>query len=208
MGELTLTSIGLLGVFIILSSVGQLCMKVGVRATATSAVSGRGVLRSVAAAVAKAPVLVGIGLYVLAGLAWLPLISRVRLSIAYPMVSLSYVVVVVLSAGVLREQVRWRRALPGLLLIGVGVSLIGLGSGPSRPARGGRPQPSVAAARHWHSLPALTLRRCQAGAVAHTPNSHKGSQAGPRRQDRSRKDGTPSAGSLVLLPHSPLLERR
>jgi drug/metabolite transporter (DMT)-like permease len=129
MGELTLTSLGLLSVFIALTSVGQLCMKVGVRgAAATSAVAARGVLHQVVAALARPPVLVGIGLYILGGLAWLPLISRVRLSIAYPMVSLSYVVVVVLSAGVLRERVRWRLALPGLLLIGVGCSLIGLGT--------------------------------------------------------------------------------
>jgi drug/metabolite transporter (DMT)-like permease len=154
MGELTLTSLGLLSLFIVLSSVGQLCMKAGVRgAVATSTASVGGVLRYMVAAVARPPVLAGIGLYILAALAWLPLISRVRLSSAYPMVSLSYVVVVVLSAGVLREQVRWRLALPGLFLIGVGVSLIGLGSGPSQPARGGRPQPSVAAARHWHSVP-------------------------------------------------------
>jgi len=132
MGELTLTSLSLLAVFIALSSVAQLCMKAGVRAgVALSTASVRGVLRYVVATVARPPVFVGIGLYLLAALAWLPLISRVRLHIAYPMVSLSYVVVVVLSAWVLREQVRWRLALPGLLLIGVGVSLIGLGAGPS-----------------------------------------------------------------------------
>jgi drug/metabolite transporter (DMT)-like permease len=129
MGELTVTSLGLLFAFITLSSVGQLCMKAGVsRAAATSTEVARGVLLQVVAAAARLPVLVGIGLYILAGFAWLPLISRVRLSIAYPMVSLSYVVVVVLSAGVLREHVRWRVALPGLLLIGVGCSLIGLGT--------------------------------------------------------------------------------
>jgi drug/metabolite transporter (DMT)-like permease len=154
MSGLTLTSLGLLFVFIALSSVAQLCMKAGVRAgVATSTASGRGVLRYVVAAVAGPLVLVGIGLYLLAAFAWLPLISRVRLSIAYPMVSLSYVVVVVLSAWVLREQVRWRLALPGLLLIGVGVSLIGLAAGSSQSAHGGRPQPSASAVQHWHSLP-------------------------------------------------------
>jgi hypothetical protein len=129
MGEFTFTSLGLLSVFIALTSVGQLCMKAGVRGAAASSTAGaRGVLAQVVAALGKPAVLAGIGLYILGGLAWLPLISRVRLSIAYPMVSLSYVVVVVLSAGVLREQVRWRVALPGLLLIGVGCSLIGLGT--------------------------------------------------------------------------------
>ncbi len=141
MGELTLTSLILLLLFIVLSSVAQVCMKAGVRAAATSTAPGRGVLRCVVAALARGSVLVGIGLYVLASLAWLPLISRVRLSVAYPMVSLSYVVVVALSAWVLREHVRWRLALPGLLLIGVGCSLIGLGTGSRQPVRGSRPDP-------------------------------------------------------------------
>jgi drug/metabolite transporter (DMT)-like permease len=130
MEGLTLTSVGLLLIFIALSSVGQICMKAGVRgAAARSASPARGVLRNASALVTRGLVIVGLGLYLLAALAWLPLISRVRLSVAYPMVSLSYVVVVALSARLLREKVRWSLAIPGLLLIGVGVSFIGLGMG-------------------------------------------------------------------------------
>jgi len=53
----------------------------------------------------------------------------VPLSTAYPMISMGYVVVVVLSALILREPVRWVSAVPGLVLIVAGVSLIGMGLG-------------------------------------------------------------------------------
>jgi undecaprenyl phosphate-alpha-L-ara4N flippase subunit ArnF len=130
MEGLTLSSLGLLLAFIALSSLGQLCMKAGVRrAAATTKSSIRDVFHYTVAPAARVLVIAGIGLYLLAGLAWLPLISRVRLSTAYPMVSLSYVAVVVLSERLLGERVRWRLALPGLVLIGVGVSLIGFGMG-------------------------------------------------------------------------------
>jgi drug/metabolite transporter (DMT)-like permease len=122
-------SFGLLLVFASLSSLGPLCMKMGVPAAARSTSSIRGSGAHLLAALTRGPVIAGIALYVVAALAWLPLISRVRLSVAYPMASLSYVLVVALSAWVLRERVRWRLTLPGLLLIGVGVSFIGIGRG-------------------------------------------------------------------------------
>jgi len=70
----------------------------------------------------------GLVLYVCSSFAWLLLLSRVRLSVAYPMVSLSYVVVTLLSAFVLHEKVKWRYAALGLLFIAAGVTFIGLGS--------------------------------------------------------------------------------
>ena len=60
---------------------------------------------------------------------WLLLLSKVRLSVAYPMISISYVFVVILSSLVLHESVAWSWAIPGLLLISGGVSFIGLGLG-------------------------------------------------------------------------------
>ncbi|UCC67121.1 MAG: hypothetical protein JSV79_08205 [Armatimonadota bacterium] len=196
MGELTLTSLGLLFVFITLSSVGQLCMKAGVRgAGATSTALVRGVLRYVVATVARAAVLVGIGLYILAALAWLPLLSRVRLSVAYPMVSFSYVVVVVLSAAVLRERVRWRLALPGLVLIGVGVSLIGLGTGLSRPGSVSGSQPSAAAVRDWHSVPGPD------------PQAASGWRGRTRAQQPQRLSGVPSVPERVPRRRDPRCEQ-
>lgn len=74
-------------------------------------------------------VFAGLCLYVLGAMIWLMLLSKVRLSVAYPMMSISYVVVTLLSVLVLREKVKWKFAIAGLAFIAVGVSFIGLGLG-------------------------------------------------------------------------------
>lgn len=53
-------------------------------------------------------------------------LSRTRLSIAYPFIGLTYVIVVILSATVLNEPVGAKTVI-GVLLVFAGVSLIGLG---------------------------------------------------------------------------------
>jgi drug/metabolite transporter (DMT)-like permease len=56
------------------------------------------------------------------------ILRQVNLSFAYPMISLGYVVVVVLSAVLFREKVPWTIVV-GLVLICGGVSLMGIGYG-------------------------------------------------------------------------------
>jgi drug/metabolite transporter (DMT)-like permease len=74
-------------------------------------------------------VLAGLACYVISTFFWLLILSKVRLSVAYPMISMAYIVVVILSAVVLKEHVDWRYAGAGLLLIVGGVSFIGFGLG-------------------------------------------------------------------------------
>ena len=74
-------------------------------------------------------VLGGLAFYAVSTLFWLMAVSRVRLSVAYPLISMSYPLVVVLSATILHEQVRWPFAVAGLAFISAGVSFIGLGLG-------------------------------------------------------------------------------
>jgi drug/metabolite transporter (DMT)-like permease len=119
-------SLASLATFIVCSSVGQICMKIGLRGRPVGiARSPFRTLANVVAAVFRPWVTTGLLLYVIGAVAWLLLLSGMPLSVAYPMISLGYVAVVVLSALVLRERVRWHLALPGLLLIATGVSLIG-----------------------------------------------------------------------------------
>ncbi len=73
----------------------------------------------------------GFGFYVVGTVIWLYVLSRVPLSTAYPLFSMSYFLVVILSATILKERVVWRYAIIGLLLISAGVTCIGL----SCPAR-------------------------------------------------------------------------
>lgn len=69
-------------------------------------------------------VVIGLGLYGLGAAVWIVVLSRVPLSFAYPMLGLSYVMVVLVSVLFLHEHVpliRWA----GVVLIVVGVALVG-----------------------------------------------------------------------------------
>src|SRR3990170_4759113 len=68
-------------------------------------------------------VLVGFVSVFLASIFWLGVISRIPLSLAYPMMSLSYVVVVAASALLLREQITPTRVL-GVAIIIAGVYVV------------------------------------------------------------------------------------
>lgn len=74
-------------------------------------------------------VLTGLFLYVISAFLWILVLSKVRLSVAYPMLSISYFLVVILSATVLKERVNWKLAGLGLFFISAGVSFIGFGLG-------------------------------------------------------------------------------
>lgn len=129
-GNLTLRTFAVLCVAITLGAFGQLFLKMGLGAQGIPA--GHGLFETVvniALAMLRPKVMLGLALYVTSTFFWLTAVSRVRLSVAYPMISLSYPLVVVLSAMVLREQVRWGYALAGLVFICAGVSFIGLGLG-------------------------------------------------------------------------------
>jgi undecaprenyl phosphate-alpha-L-ara4N flippase subunit ArnE len=51
---------------------------------------------------------------------WLVVLSRVRLSVAYPLVGISYIIIVALARFMLHEHV------PGLRWIGVSIIAIGI----------------------------------------------------------------------------------
>jgi len=71
-------------------------------------------------------VLLGLSLYALGALFWLTVLSRVKqLSLVYPMISLSYVLVAFLSWWIFRDQITALR-IAGIFLICVGVACVGL----------------------------------------------------------------------------------
>ena len=134
MGNLTLSSFGLLLVSITIGSFGQICLKVGLAGDRIPIVNSPvETIFNVVQFMLRPWVLVGLALYVISTFTWLLLLSRVRLSVAYPMISMSYALVMVLSVLILHERVAWSYALAGLGCIGVGVSFIGLGLGQSAP---------------------------------------------------------------------------
>jgi uncharacterized membrane protein len=71
-------------------------------------------------------VLSGLAVFGVSALSWLVVLSRVKLSIAYPMVSLGYVAVVLFSWRIFKESVA-PITIVGCLFIAVGVFLISRG---------------------------------------------------------------------------------
>ena len=71
---------------------------------------------------------VGVIFYIVNFFLWITLLSRVDLSVAFPLSSLTYIIVPVLAMALLREKVhlfRWA----GILFIIIGVSLAGRAAG-------------------------------------------------------------------------------
>jgi drug/metabolite transporter (DMT)-like permease len=132
MGNLTPRSFCLICIAILLGGFGQVFLKWGL--PPGSIAGGHGFLATVLGileAMANPKVIAGLSFYVISTFFWLMAVSRVRLSVAYPLISMSYPLVVILSATILREQVRWVFAIAGLAFISAGVSFIGLGLGRS-----------------------------------------------------------------------------
>ncbi|MCE5200640.1 MAG: hypothetical protein ABFD54_03755 [Armatimonadota bacterium] len=128
-GNLTIGSFGLMCASVILMGFGQLFMKLGLGPKNLDAGSLIKTFLNILRIMFSPKVFAGLCLYVVSAFLWLLVLSKVRLSVAYPMLSISYFLVVGLSATVLRERVNWRMAGLGLLFISLGVSFIGFGLG-------------------------------------------------------------------------------
>jgi multidrug transporter EmrE-like cation transporter len=124
----SLISAGLLIVSVACSTAGQLTLKaamtsIGRIGTEQVADAGQTIMKAV-----KEPLLwLGLVLFGLSAVFWLVVLSRVDLSLAYPLVGFSYIVVVGLSRFLLHEQVpalRWM----GVSLVALGIALVGISS--------------------------------------------------------------------------------
>lgn len=107
---------------VVLNAVGQLSLKLG-----SDALASLDRVVSDPLFVLRHPYfLLGGILYASSFLLYVNVLSQTRLSIAYPFIGLTYVIVVILSVLVLGESVGLR-VVGGVLLVFAGVSLIGLG---------------------------------------------------------------------------------
>lgn len=124
----TIISIALLLVSVVFATAGQLTLKGAMEAIGrigTAQVSDAG--QTIARAVKEPLLWIGLLLFGVSALFWLVVLSRVDLSLAYPFVGISYIVVVALARFLFDEQVptlRW----VGVSIIAVGITLIGISS--------------------------------------------------------------------------------
>lgn len=113
-------------VAVLLNAGAQLLLKAGTRALGVIDVSG-GALASSAVGVATQPhVIGGLVCYVLSVAIWIAALSRVDVSIAYPMLSLGYVVNAIGAWALFGEQLTLPKV-AGTLIILVGVMVLARG---------------------------------------------------------------------------------
>lgn len=124
---MTLSTWFSLALAVTLSTAGQLLLKAGMDATGVQvALQPQALLELVRTVLGSWRLLFGFALFGASSLFWLTALSRVPLSVAYPVVSLSYVIILGTSVVLLGERpslVTWA----GALLVMGGVSLIGIG---------------------------------------------------------------------------------
>lgn len=121
-----LISLVLLLISVSFSIGGQLALKaamnrVGRIGGAEVAAAGDTIMRA-----AKEPRLwLGLTLFGISALFWLVVLSRVPLSVAYPIVGVSYILIVLLGRFVLHETVPTMRWI-GVFVVATGIAIIGL----------------------------------------------------------------------------------
>lgn len=112
--------------FLILASVsmgvsGQICLKAGMDRVGVLSASSIGSGIQAAFRVLTTPlVFVGLAFYALGAVFWLMVLAELDLSLAYPMLALTYVLIPLAAQFILGEQV------PALRWVGIGIIFIGV----------------------------------------------------------------------------------
>src|SRR5439155_1585152 len=110
---------------IVSSTTGQLFLKVGMSQIGNFAFSPDAILAILPQVILNPFIWIGFIGFGLGAVFWLAVLSRAPLSIAYPILALSYFVVVVEARLILHERVTWKRLL-GVSIIVIGVVVVGL----------------------------------------------------------------------------------
>ena len=104
-----------------MSVVGQICLKSGMdQVGALSAANIGAVIQTAWRVVTTPMVLLGLACYVIGAAFWLMVLSRLNLSLAYPMLALTYILIPLASQFFLGEQV------PSLRWLGIGIVFVGV----------------------------------------------------------------------------------
>jgi drug/metabolite transporter (DMT)-like permease len=116
-------TIALALISISLGAVGQFLLKVGVNRIGGIAFKRAELVATMWKVATQPYIVVGLVLFVLSMVIWLAVLSKMELSRAYPMVSISYVLVALMARFFLGEPLSWTR-LTGIAVILVGVVLV------------------------------------------------------------------------------------
>lgn len=101
------------------AAVGQMILKIGMNQVGAVQLNN-GIVQSFVKMFMNPYVIGGLGFFGLNAFLWLIVLSREKLSFAYPMVAFAYVVTILLSKYVLHEEI------PLLRWVGLGVIIVGI----------------------------------------------------------------------------------
>lgn len=110
-------------VSVFLGALGQVCMKKGMGYVGSVSLRLPALFASLSRMASSPFVLLGICLYAVSTVFWLSVLSKWELSYAYPMISISYILVLVFSWLFFQEKFGMARVL-GVVLICCGVFLV------------------------------------------------------------------------------------
>lgn len=121
----TLFSFGMLVVSVVFAVAGQFTLKTAMNEVGRIGATEIAAAGDTIARTLKEPRLwLGLILFGISSSFWLVVLSRVDLSVAYPFVGLSYIIVVLISRLFLHEQVTALRWL-GVVVVAVGIGIVG-----------------------------------------------------------------------------------
>ena len=110
-------------VAVVTSAVGQILLKKGMTGMGPLTLSPNQVVSIIMRIATNPYVVIGLLIYVCGTLFWLVALSRVELSFAYPFASLSYIVMLVASWQLFKEDISLIRVI-GTVVVGIGVLII------------------------------------------------------------------------------------
>lgn len=122
---MTFKRFAILFVCILFAVTGQMLLKNGMNQVGEIQLNSSKLFSQFVKAYTTPSVVLGLFVFVMSSVLWLVVLSKFKLSMAYPMVSFGYVLTVILSYFIFKEHVptiRWF----GLVAICAGVVLIGL----------------------------------------------------------------------------------
>lgn len=111
---------------VLLSVTGQILLKQGMNQVGKIEGAFSQIVSKIFQALSNPFVIGGIGVYGSTTLIWLVILSRIKLSVAYPMISLGYVITIMFSWLLFKEDVPKLRVLGGLVIC-IGVYLVSKG---------------------------------------------------------------------------------
>ena len=108
---------------VLLNAIAQLLLKAGAGSLAGVELRPANAVLIAGRLVANVPIIAGLGCYVLSVVVWILALARVEVSVAYPMLSLGYVVNAVAAWWLFNENLSGARV-AGIAVILVGVWLV------------------------------------------------------------------------------------